>query len=307
MLFIVIHLIILPIRSYLKSHNALDYYPTMHHFVTAMCTRVHISVTKWCTVGYGTGSGSTSSQSKIKLQKHIYFNKRYSMRIALDHGLPQIMSCSNTNCFFNSFYATFHIKIVIYVKIFHCLKHIFFPSLLVKYVFQIYTTRVPAIAGWIHYDTITWFISRMLPELCASCKTDNYSYLMFPYGWHTICYHNWYIQCTLDPEIDIARSKHAATPRAVLVNTMRPRQSWCYFADAIFKRIFLNENVWISLKNFSEICPKFRINNIPSLVHIMAWRRPGAKPLSEPMMVSLLGHTCATRPQWFKALFRLVV
>ena len=33
---------------------------------------------------------------------------------------------------------------------------------------------------------------------------------------------------------------------------------------------------------------KVRINNIPSLVQIMDWRRPGDKPLSEPMMVSLL-------------------
>ena len=35
-----------------KSHNAPVPYPTMHHFVTEMCTRVHISVTKWCIVGY---------------------------------------------------------------------------------------------------------------------------------------------------------------------------------------------------------------------------------------------------------------
>ena len=27
-------------------------YPTMHHFVTEVCSRVHISVMKWCTVGY---------------------------------------------------------------------------------------------------------------------------------------------------------------------------------------------------------------------------------------------------------------
>ena len=39
-----------------KSHNASDKYPTMHHFVTEMCTCVHISVTKWCIVGYGTGA-----------------------------------------------------------------------------------------------------------------------------------------------------------------------------------------------------------------------------------------------------------
>ena len=33
---------------------------------------------------------------------------------------------------------------------------------------------------------------------------------------------------------------------------------------------------------------------------IMAWCRPGDKPLSEPMMVSLTTHICVTRPQWVK-------
>ena len=33
-------------------------------------------------------------------------------------------------------------------------------------------------------------------------------------------------------------------------------------------------------------------------VQIMAWRRPSDKPLSEPMMVSLLTHICVTRPKW---------
>ena len=37
-----------------NSHNASNKYPTMHHFVTEMCTHVHISVTKWCIVEYGT-------------------------------------------------------------------------------------------------------------------------------------------------------------------------------------------------------------------------------------------------------------
>ena len=32
----------------------------------------------------------------------------------------------------------------------------------------------------------------------------------------------------------------------------------------------------------------------------MAWRRPGDKPFSEPMMVSLLTHICVTRPQWVR-------
>ena len=34
----------------------------------------------------------------------------------------------------------------------------------------------------------------------------------------------------------------------------------------------------------------------------MAWRWPGDMPLSEPMMVSLLTHTCVTRPQWVNSL-----
>ena len=34
----------------------------------------------------------------------------------------------------------------------------------------------------------------------------------------------------------------------------------------------------------------------------MAWRRPGDKPLSEPIMVSLLTHICVTRPQWVQAI-----
>ena len=60
---------------------------------------------------------------------------------------------------------------------------------------------------------------------------------------------------------------------------------------------FLNETARISLKISLKFVPKVRINNIPALVQIMAWRRPGDKPLSEPMMVSLLTHIRVTRPQ----------
>ena len=46
-------------------------------------------------------------------------------------------------------------------------------------------------------------------------------------------------------------------------------------ADDIFKCIFLNENVRISIKISLKFVPKRPINNIPVLVQIMAWRRPG--------------------------------
>ena len=46
---------------------------------------------------------------------------------------------------------------------------------------------------------------------------------------------------------------------------------------------------------------KTPINNIPALVvQIMAWRRPGDKPLYDPTIISLLTHTRVTRPQWVK-------
>ena len=72
-----------------------------------------------------------------------------------------------------------------------------------------------------------------------------------------------------------------------------------HFTDDIFKWTFLNEDIWISLNMSLKFVPRAPpINNIPSLVQIMAWRLPGDKPLSEPMMVSLLTPICVTRPQW---------
>ena len=84
------------------------------------------------------------------------------------------------------------------------------------------------------------------------------------------------------------------------INTLRPRQNGRHFADDIFMCIFLNEHVWIPIEISLKFVPKGPINNIPALVQIMAWRRPGDKPLSEPMVVSLLTHICVTRPQWVK-------
>ena len=69
-------------------------------------------------------------------------------------------------------------------------------------------------------------------------------------------------------------------------------------ADDIFNHIFLNENIWIAIEISMKIFPKSPINNIPALVQIMAWRRPGDKPLSEPMMVRLQTNAWVTRPQW---------
>ena len=86
--------------------------------------------------------------------------------------------------------------------------------------------------------------------------------------------------------------------RPYWINPLRPRQNGRHFADDIFKCIFLNENVFISIKISLKFIPKGPINNIPALIQIMVGRRPGDKPLSEPMMVKLPTHICVTRPQW---------
>ena len=74
---------------------------------------------------------------------------------------------------------------------------------------------------------------------------------------------------------------------------MRPRRGR-HFLDDIFRCILLNENVYISITISLKFVLKGPINNIPALVQIMAWRRPGGKPLYEPIMISLLTHIYAS-------------
>ena len=80
-------------------------------------------------------------------------------------------------------------------------------------------------------------------------------------------------------------------------NILRPRQNDRHSADDIFKRILLNENIWISIKMSLKYIPRGQINNIPASFYIMARRRPDDKPLSEPMMVcftdAYMGHSAS--------------
>ena len=39
------------------------------------------------------------------------------------------------------------------------------------------------------------------------------------------------------------------------LNTLRPRQYGLHFGDDIFKRIFFNENIWISIKISLKFVP----------------------------------------------------
>ena len=53
---------------------------------------------------------------------------------------------------------------------------------------------------------------------------------------------------------------------------MRRRQNGRYFADGIFKRNFMNENVWIAIKMSLNFVPLGLINIVSALVLIIAWR-----------------------------------
>ena len=80
-----------------KSHNATVPYPTMHHFVTEMCTCVHISVTKWRTVGYlpaswefwGGSIDRTVSQDMGSIMKNAIW--RPLMRLPVTQDMGSIM------------------------------------------------------------------------------------------------------------------------------------------------------------------------------------------------------------------------
>ena len=147
----------------------------------------------------------------------------------------------------------------------------------------IYTLHVP-----LSWPQRTWNSqSKSLPWHASLLKAKPVGRLL---SWYVF----WYVS------VHSAQNPFLLSNSRSLINSMRPRQNDRHFPDDTFKRIFVNENVRISIKISLKFVSKGPINNNPALVQIMAWRRSGDKPLSEPIMVSLLTHICVTRPQWVK-------
>ena len=63
-----------------------------------------------------------------------------------------------------------------------------------------------------------------------------------------------------------------------------PEQNGRHFADNRYKLILINEKFCIFIKTSLNVLSKCPIDNKPVLVQVMAWRRTGDNPLSEPMM-----------------------
>ena len=69
------------------------------------------------------------------------------------------------------------------------------------------------------------------------------------------------------------------------INSSVPGQEGRHFTDNIFSWIFLNEKFCILINISLTFVTKILIDNTAALVWIMAWRRTGDKPLSEPMLI----------------------
>ena len=72
--------------------------------------------------------------------------------------------------------------------------------------------------------------------------------------------------------VDLPGSFRVLSLTQNVLNTLLSMQNCRHIANDNFKCIFMNENVWISLKISRKCVPNFRITNIPALVNIMAWR-----------------------------------
>ena len=72
---------------------------------------------------------------------------------------------------------------------------------------------------------------------------------------------------------------------STVINSSPPGQNGRHLADEIFKW----ENFCISIRISLKFVPMGPIDNKWALVQVMAWRRTGNKPISEPMLTQFTG------------------
>ena len=135
--------------------------------------------------------------------------------------------------------------------------------------------------------------------VCTGVNTTHLALVNIPcYGNIVLnnCKNLWWSSSIVDLNINIYVQ---ASALGVYRNTLVPKQNGRHFLDDISKGIYWMKTHTFRLR-FHWSLFKDPINNISALVQIMTWRRPGNKPLSEPMMVNVLTHICITRPQWVK-------
>ena len=120
------------------------------------------------------------------------------------------------------------------------------------------------------------------------------SFTLCNYHWHYIMLEESEVKWTPDSLINICTHwKYHLTHWG--------RDKMADISQTTFPSVFSSMKMFeFRLKFHWSFVPKGPINKIPALVQIMAWRRPGDKLLSEPMLISLPTHICVNRPQWVK-------
>ena len=145
----------------------------------------------------------------------------------------------------------------------------------------------------------TYMIELWISAVECWISIVNHEYpFSFAFGFPSIPIYRLYQDCYLFITFIYLHGMKQWYSTLLCINTLRPRQNGRHFPDDIFKSIFLNENVLVSINISLKFVPRGPINNIPTKVQVMAWRRSSDKPLSEPMVVRLPTHKCVTRPQW---------
>ena len=141
--YIHIHIYIWSISSTHKSHNTADTYLSMQHFVTEMCTHVHISVTKWCIAGYGIGAfGDLQNRSN-------HVSSRYLMNFAFFvHVVPGKTHCSSRDIAHTKHSHIIHVT----------LNALSYNNLLIYVVFLTFSIIVLRVTYWIlqNPNAATW-------------------------------------------------------------------------------------------------------------------------------------------------------
>ena len=144
-------------------------------------------------------------------------------------------------------------------------------------------------------EVIQWGVVNSLLPGRRSCnlKWATFKHMLVLYVWaFSVKFNSG--ECQM---ISLIGSDNGTAVTVVELNTLRPRQNGQHF-----RTTFSNVFSWMKmcdlrLKFHWSLFPGVHLTIFLSLVQIMAWRCPGDKPLSEPMMFSLLMHICVTRPQ----------
>ena len=94
--------------------------------------------------------------------------------------------------------------------------------------------------------------------------------------------------------------------QSLLFNALRPRPDRRHIPHDIFRCIFLNEYVWISIKISLKFVPEGPINNIPHWFRYWLGADEATSHYLDQCCSSLLTQVCVTRPQcieWVVALY----